>query len=164
MRSAAETLFYLEMRSPGDLEPTRLPLRHTLSLVEATDHAAVRDITLAIGKPYDWPSQHWNEQQWAGYFATQGLRNWIAEVDGDTIGLASLRFEASEVELDTFGLVPAWTGSGLGAALLGSVVNLAWREAPQTRRLWLHTSSRDHSAALPNYLRRGFSLYRTVER
>lgn len=32
---------------------------------------------------------------------------------------------------------------------------------PPVRRVWLHTSTADHSHALPNYLGRGFTVFRT---
>jgi hypothetical protein len=32
------------------------------------------------------------------------------------------------------------------------------------RRVWLHTSSRDHPHAKPNYERRGFRPFRTEQR
>lgn len=161
MRSQ-ETLFYLEMTGPGELTPARSALPNAFSLAGSTDLAHVRAVTLAIGAPYDWPSQHWDDQRWMDYFSTRDLRHWIAELDGEPDGLVSLRFDTDEVELDTFGLVPTFTGRGLGSALLTMTVELAWQEAPRARRLWLHTSSHDHPAALPNYLSRGFRLYRTM--
>jgi hypothetical protein len=30
-------------------------------------------------------------------------------------------------------------------------------------RVWLHTCSLDHPAALPNYMKRGFTLFKTEE-
>jgi GNAT superfamily N-acetyltransferase len=159
---ALETLFYLEMRSPCELLPAALE-SDNLTLVEETTRAAVRAITLEIGQPYDWPSQHWNDEKWAEYFATANLRHWIAKRGNELIGLACVRFDADQIELDTFGLVPRYIGQGLGGPLLTAVVQLAWREAPNARRLWLHTSSEDHPAARPNYERRGFRLYRTVD-
>jgi GNAT superfamily N-acetyltransferase len=92
----------------------------------------------------------------------EGLRHWTAERGGDVVGLASLRFDHDEVELDTFGLIPRHVGTGLGRAFLTLVIDLAWREAPDARRLWLHTSSADHPHALRNYRRRGFRLYKTT--
>jgi len=39
------------------------------------------------------------------------------------------------------------------------MVRRAWEFNP--RRVWVHTSSFDHRAALPNYLKRGFRVYKT---
>jgi hypothetical protein len=31
---------------------------------------------------------------------------------------------------------------------------------PRPRRFWLHTCTKDHAAALPNYLKAGFTIYK----
>jgi hypothetical protein len=46
--------------------------------------------------------------------------------------------------------------TSIGGHFLTVGVRLAWTIAPEVSRVWLHTSSRDHSHALPNYERRGF--------
>ena len=45
-------------------------------------------------------------------------------------------------------------GRGLGRHLLTEAVETAW--CLGAKRVWLHTSTLDHPAALPNYLSRGF--------
>jgi hypothetical protein len=42
--------------------------------------------------------------------------------------------------------------------MLTKAVERAW--ARGTNRVWLHTSSLDHSSALLNYLARGFSIWK----
>lgn len=156
-----ETLFYLEMRDPSDL--TQRPhSASSLQLVERTDLETVRRVTLAIGAPYDWPSLGWPTSRWIDYLAREDLRHWTAELDGEQVGLVSLRFTPDEVEIDTFGLVPTHVGRGLGGEFLTLATALAWRECPQAHRVWLHTSSHDRPRALANYERHGFRLYRTV--
>ncbi|MFI6066786.1 GNAT family N-acetyltransferase [Micromonospora sp. NPDC051227] len=160
-RRAGETLYHLEMRSPDDVQASR-PLPADVTLSEQRDPLLIRAVTLSIGQPYDWPSQHWNDSRWADHLNRHNLRHWTVQRAGDILGLASLRFDQAEVELDTFGLVPRHVGTGLGGPFLALVAELAWREAPQTERLWLHTSSADHPYALRNYLARGFRQYRPV--
>ena len=154
-----ETLFYLEMRDRRNLpESAHAPLQ----LVERADLETVRRVTLAIGAPYQWPSLAWDDERWSDYLARDDLRHWTAELEGDQVGLVSLRFGRDEVEIDTFGLVPPHVGRGLGGPFLTLATELAWRECSQARRVWLHTSSQDHPRALANYQRHGFRLYRTV--
>jgi GNAT superfamily N-acetyltransferase len=62
------------------------------------------------------------------------------------------------VEIAYFGLLPAFVGRGLGGYLLTVATERAWELAPP--RVWLHTSTLDHPAALPNYLKRGFVISR----
>jgi hypothetical protein len=73
-----------------------------------------------------------------------------------------------DVEIVVFGLVPEFVGKGFGAPLLAIATSSAWQTEPldgvPIRRVWLHTSSRDHPHALPNYLRRGFRRFRTERR
>ena len=52
--------------------------------------------------------------------------------------------------------MPAVVGRGLGKCLLTRAVQRAWERG--ATRVWLHTSSLDHSSALSNYLARGFSI------
>jgi GNAT superfamily N-acetyltransferase len=61
------------------------------------------------------------------------------------------------VEISQFGLMPEFLGRGLGKWFLLWAVDRAWGYGPQ--RLWLHTDTEDHPAALPNYLKAGFAVY-----
>ena len=63
------------------------------------------------------------------------------------------------MEIAYFGLLPEFVGRGWGSYLLTSAVREAW--AIEADRVWLHTCTLDHPAALPNYLHRGFSPVRT---
>ncbi|WP_027343226.1 GNAT family N-acetyltransferase [Hamadaea tsunoensis] len=168
-----ETLYYLEVRSPEAVRASRR-LPADVTIVEQTDPRVVRDTTVAIGAPWDWPTGHWTDPQWAEYATRADTRHWTLHRGGvlhgrtgTAIGLASLRFAvdeagADEVELETFGLVPAHVGGGVGGPFLVEAARIAFREAPAATRLWLHTSSADHPYALENYLRRGFDLYQTM--
>jgi GNAT superfamily N-acetyltransferase len=63
------------------------------------------------------------------------------------------------VEIAYFGLLPEFIGRGLGKFLLSEATRRAWELG--ATRVWLHTNTLDHAAALPNYLARGFSVVRT---
>lgn len=71
------------------------------------------------------------------------------------------------VEIMYFGLIPAFRGRRIGGHLLSYGVRRAWDLAdrtpgrPPTKRVWLHTCSKDGPYAMDNYLRRGFRLFRT---
>ncbi|MEM6550294.1 MAG: GNAT family N-acetyltransferase [Pseudomonadota bacterium] len=64
-----------------------------------------------------------------------------------------------EVELAYFGLLPHATGQGLGPFLLGCALVDAWKRRPD--RVWVHTCSLDHPAALSVYRRAGFADFKT---
>jgi GNAT superfamily N-acetyltransferase len=68
------------------------------------------------------------------------------------------RHPDQSIEIAYFGLLPEYIGRGWGKYLLTEAVRTAWSMGPQ--RVWLHTCTLDHPAALPNYLRRGFQPFR----
>ena len=63
-----------------------------------------------------------------------------------------------EIELVQFGLMPGFIGQSLGRYFLQWTIDKAWSYRP--RRFWLHTCTKDHLAALPNYLKAGFAVYK----
>ena len=66
--------------------------------------------------------------------------------------------EEGVCEIAFFGLVPSMTGRGEGRRLMAAALALAWREG--IGRVWLHTCTLDHPAALPFYLACGFRAVR----
>lgn len=78
---------------------------------------------------------------------------------GIDIALVELDFRRDgECELVFFGLAPEACGRGLGSALLREAIRRAF--ARPVSRMWLHTCTLDHPAAMPLYLRAGFTPYR----
>jgi len=77
---------------------------------------------------------------------------------GEPLGLCEHdRAGFPEVELKHFGLVPEAMGRGLGPRLLDAGLQAEWRRG--ATRIWLHTDTLDHPAALPLYERAGFRVY-----
>ena len=78
---------------------------------------------------------------------------------GVDLALVELDFRSgTECELVFFGLAPEACGRGLGSALLREAIRRAF--ARPVSRMWLHTCTLDHPAAMPLYLRAGFTPYR----
>jgi GNAT superfamily N-acetyltransferase len=86
----------------------------------------------------------------------------LALMDGETeIGLLELDFrEAGQCELSFFGLVPGTIGQGAGRWLMNEALRRAWGRP--ISRLWVHTCSFDHPAALGFYQRSGFRPYQVM--
>jgi GNAT superfamily N-acetyltransferase len=83
----------------------------------------------------------------------------VLMIDGVPAGFAELdRRVANEIELVQFGLIPEFIGQGLGRYFLQWTIDKAWSYGPQ--RFWLHTDTQDHPAALPNYLKAGFTIFK----
>jgi GNAT superfamily N-acetyltransferase len=89
----------------------------------------------------------------------------VLYVEGTPAGFAGLdRRKGDDIKLVQFGLMPEFIGQGLGRSFLQWVIDKAWSYQP--RRFWLHTCTLDHPAALPNYLKAGFTIYKeeTIKR
>ena len=83
----------------------------------------------------------------------------VLHVDGTPAGFAELdRRQPDEIELVQFGLMPDFIGQGLGKWFLQWTIDKAWSYEP--KRFWLHTCTLDHPAALPNYTKAGFVLFK----
>ena len=167
-----QTVTWLEMTSPDELRPGRLPPAPVgLELVDRSRVPMLRETANRVGRPHGWTSRSgWSEERWAEHLAKPGVRAFLARVGGEPAGLIELEARpGGEVEITVFGLVPELVGRGFGGHLLTQAVRLAWEtghpEGPPTRRVWLHTASTDHPGALPNYLGRGFRVvHREVRR
>jgi GNAT superfamily N-acetyltransferase len=61
------------------------------------------------------------------------------------------------VQLAYFGLLPEFLGRRLGGWFLSESIARAWEW--NARRVWVHTCSLDHPAALANYEARGMTVY-----
>lgn len=63
--------------------------------------------------------------------------------------------QKGEAEIVHLGLLPEFTGKGLGQKLIASAVAMAGRKGD---KVWLHTCEHDHPSALKAYLKAGFSI------
>lgn len=114
-----------------------------------------------VGGPWRWFSRlSWNYQQWQDYLTQQQVRTWLLWVKGTPAGyIELLRHADQSVEIKFFGLMPQFIGQGLGLKLAQAAIMQAasW----QASKIWLHTCSADHPAALKNYQQAGFVLTHT---
>ncbi len=119
-----------------------------------------RFLYLLVGRDWAWnDKKNWTDDQWRAYAETEGLRTFVAFHDGAVAGYFEMRRDnVNGVEIAIFGLTPKFIGRGFGGVMLTSALEEAWRMAPS--RVWLHTCSLDHPAALGNYQARGMRVYR----
>ena len=81
------------------------------------------------------------------------------EQKGRATGLAEMSFATpGEVEIVMFGVVPEAVGTGAARALMEAA--LARAAQPEIGRVWLHTCTFDHPAAVRFYLGHGFRAFK----
>jgi ribosomal protein S18 acetylase RimI-like enzyme len=167
MEPAAEkvaTRTYLEMRDRSALRPAKPPeVECEVARIEKPDPALWRWLYSEVGREYHWVDRlEWTDDEARAYLDDPNVSLWVLTAGGRTAGYFELHREAdSAVEIAYFGILPEFTGGGLGGHMLTEAVRRTW-DAGATR-IWLHTSSLDHPAAIANYLNRGFTIFKTEE-
>ncbi|QKW52945.1 GNAT family N-acetyltransferase [Streptomyces buecherae] len=179
------TTWYLEQTAPGDLSPAPAPAPGAgvrIVRAEVPSPEFSRFLYASVGGDIAWTDRlAWTYAQWQGALARPGVETWVAYERGTPAGYVELAANpdgssgsvsssgsAGSVEIVYFGLLPAFRGRRIGGHLLSVGVQRAWDlgerwpDLPATRRVWLHTCSKDGEHALGNYQKRGFSVYRTT--
>ena len=81
----------------------------------------------------------------------------LRDLKDEALGFCEFdRLDFPQLELTHFGLVPEAQGRGLGPWLLATALQGEWRTNPD--RIWLHTDTWDHRAAVQIYERAGFRV------
>jgi len=126
------------------------------------DTARFKRLFEAVGRDIMWFSRLIMAEDKLAAIIGDAAVECYAMMDGaDDIGLLELDFrEAGQCELSFFGLVPGAIGKGAGRWLMNEALRRAW--AKPISRLWVHTCSFDHPAALGFYQRSGFRPYQVM--
>ena len=158
-KNEPETIWYLEMLKPEELQPKALPTETQLVKFGPALPAMNRFFYLEVGKFWQWTGKlSWTEEQWRDWVDRKEHQTWMLLYQGTPAGYFELDTQGRDVELAYFGLMPPFVGKGLGGGLLSAAIENAW--GPETSRVWVHTCSLDHPNALNNYQARGFQIYR----
>ncbi|MDX2110266.1 MAG: GNAT family N-acetyltransferase [Verrucomicrobiota bacterium] len=156
------TTTYLEIKSTDTLHPKTAPDSFVISEVQFKLGAYSRFFYLQVGSPWQWTDKvRWTESQWDAYASREDLRTFVGYYEGAPCGYAELvKDGAGDVQIAYFGLLPQFIGRGLGGALLTQVITHA-RSWGEPSRVWVHTCTLDHVAAIANYQARGMTIYKT---
>jgi GNAT superfamily N-acetyltransferase len=151
------TRTYLEMTSPADLWPA--PALEPAPRIERLGECPAsffRYLYVEVGRAFRWTDRvSWSEERIRDHLASPNVSIWLMSWEGAPAGYFELRRqEDGSAEIAYFGLLPEFIGRGWGKYLLTAATRAAWDLGPS--RVWLHTCTLDHPAALPNYLARGF--------
>jgi GNAT superfamily N-acetyltransferase len=155
----ANFVTYLEMAPPESL-PESAGAPYRVSKVEAPSLSWYRAIYRRVGDRWLWVGRAMMEDAALSAWLTAPTTELLALEQGDeTMGFAELDWSvAGNLEVAMFGVVPEATGKGAAALLMRSVQARARDEG--VRRIWLHTCTFDHPAAIPFYRRAGFRPYK----
>ena len=158
------TRTYLEMRDPSELQAA-LSGDPLVRIEEQRDCSVelFRMLYVEVGKNYHWIDRlPWTDEEIGAHLARPENSIWLMTYDSEIAGYFELRTcEDGATEIAYFGLMPEFIGRGLGRHLLTCATQQAWTDG--ARRVWLHTCTLDDPAALPTYLKRGFSPFKTEQ-
>ena len=149
----AAVVTYLEMHAaPAPAPVPDSPL--SLQRWAAVDPDRYRALFRRVGSRWLWFSRLAMDD--AELLAKVADVHGVIGPDGADAGFIELDFRVRSICTIRFlGLVPELAGRGHGNWLFAETLRLAW--APGVRHVMVHTCSLDHPAALPAYLRAGFS-------
>lgn len=147
---------FLEMTDPPKPRPLPdSPLR--LERWRSPSADAYRALFRRVGGPWLWYSRLAMDER--TLLAQLGEVHAVVDRAGIEVGMVELDLrEAGQCLIRFLGLVPELAGKGHGRWLMQQMLALAWRAG--IRRVHLSTCSLDHPAALPAYVRAGFSAYK----
>ena len=119
-----------------------------------------RSIYDPVGNDYNWRSRRKMSPEALLAIIGDPLDEMhVLRVNGAPAGFAELdRRRPNEIELVQFGLMPEFVAQRLGTWFLQWTIDKAWSYQP--KRLWVHTCTLDHPAALPTYQKAGFKLFK----
>jgi GNAT superfamily N-acetyltransferase len=128
------------------------PLR--LERWKAPEPAKYRTLFRRVGAPWLWYSRLVMDD--ARLLAELAEVHAVTDRQGIEVGMLELDFrDPNECLIRFLGLVPELAGKGHGRWLFAHALALSWR--PGVTRVHVNTCSLDHPAALPSYLRAGFT-------
>ena len=155
----AAVVTFLEMRERPVVGVSASPL--SLERVKHPDPASYRNLFRLVGAPWLWFSRLvMDDAQLAAIVEHPAVDLYrVKDAAGADAGMLELDFrQAGECELSFIGLVPELAGKGHGRWLLSEAIRHAWRD--EVKRVYVHTCSLDHPAALAAYRRAGFQPFK----
>jgi len=132
----------------------------TLRRVDAPVLDWYRDLYGRVGQPWLWVSRiRMPDAELAATIQSPSMEIHALAHEGRDEGLLEMDFrEPGQCEIVSFGLTEKLGGTGAGRWLMNRAIDIAWSHPIE--RLWLHTCTFDHPAALAFYQRSGFRPFR----
>ena len=151
---------YLEMTErPTSPTPARPAQKIALLRAENPPVSYYQYLYREVGRDWLWWERlSMSDSDLAAIIQDEKVEIYTLFVGGVPAGYGELdRRNSPDIELAYFGLMPAFIGQGLGGYFLRWMIDQAWTYDP--KRLFVHTCTEDHPAAIHNYQRHGFVPY-----
>ena len=146
---------YLETTERPKPRPMPESLRRLMRWREV-DPAKYRTLFRRVGGRWLWYSRLAMDD--SKLRANVGEVHAVLDPHGVEVGMVELDFRTEgECLIRFLGLVPELSGKGHGKWLFAQTLALAWRSG--VSRVHVNTCTLDHPAALPSYLKAGFTAY-----
>jgi len=155
----AAVVTHLEMTARPALRPDPAGA-WSLRRVDAPGLDWFRDLYRRVGEEWLWFSRiRMPDAELAKRLHAPQLEVYALVDDGRDEGLLELDFRGSgQCEIGMFGVTAKLVGTGAGRWLMNRALDIAWSRPVE--RVWLHTCTFDHPAALAFYQRSGFRAFR----
>lgn len=153
--------YFLELCSPSGLQPKPFPSSVGVEVIESVEAARCQFLWREVGKGFWNERSDWTEKRWSDYLQQDSVSFHVFTVNDEDAGFFELAATGNTTRLEGFGLLPAFRERGLGGGLLTFATLTAFDGGAS--RIWLHTATDDHPHALPNYLNRGYKIFREEE-
>jgi ribosomal protein S18 acetylase RimI-like enzyme len=155
---------YLEMRARPEAASLPVPEGAHLERLLQCPVELYRQLYAEVGRQWSWFDRlWWSDEELAAHLGRPEVAVRVLHLNGAPAGYYELVSHPDDrsAEIGYFGLMPHAIGRGLGRWLLTLAIQEAWDRAPD--RVWLHTCTLDHPAALPNYQKAGFVVTKTEQ-
>lgn len=156
---------YLEMTSRDQFTPDygdEKPGNIRLERLNRVDVPFYRFLYDTVGDQWAWRDRRlMTDAELERAISDAGVSIYVLYVDNVPAGYIELVKQGDSTEIAYLGLRPNFYGQGLGKYLLSFGIARAWDEGAS--RIWVHTCNNDAPSALPNYIKRGFRVYRVEE-
>jgi GNAT superfamily N-acetyltransferase len=151
----------LEMTAPP-ASPPLPPPRTDVTLVRAVRPTVsfYRYLYDTTGEPWLWGDRRrLGDAALAAIVQDPAVEVFVASLAGVPAGYVELDGRVpGEVEIAYLGVLPEFIGQKLGPYLLSFALHTAWARRPG--RVWVHTCTLDHPAALAMYERSGLRIFK----
>lgn len=156
----ANVVTYLEMAAPPPPQSGTEPADLDLRLIAHPDVAWFRGVIRTVGERWLWYSPLvMAEAELAAIICDPLMETRVLERAGVLAGISQIdRRVPGEVEIAFFGVTEPDIGKGSARWLMDRTLELAF--VPGVRRVWVHTCTFDHPAAVPFYIRSGFAPFK----